>query len=129
MMAEPSKEEDVLGKHTEEHDEALGKEEEGIEVSADLKDSSESKVDDKQKDVAAGKNMVDIELGSAMLEIRKDPPLYVEAYDMLEEAFLMFCLPDLRKMAKEGLFQGDPEMIQRCVDLPASLFDICTVFA
>lgn len=47
---------------------------------------------------------------------------------MLLNAFLMFCIPDLRAMAKEGVLKGDPEQIQRIVALPATLEDIVTVF-
>ena len=55
--------------------------------------------------------------------------LFDEAHDMLKGAFLMFCIPDLRAFAKRGHLEGPEEMIQRIIDLPASLFDLHTIYA
>jgi hypothetical protein len=54
--------------------------------------------------------------------------LYEEAHDMLLNAFLMFCVPDIRAMAKQGLLEGHEERIQRIIDLPATLDDVVTVY-
>jgi pimeloyl-ACP methyl ester carboxylesterase len=55
--------------------------------------------------------------------------LYEEAHAALMFAFLMFCVPDLRAVARDGLLNGDAEQIQRIIDLPCSLEDISTIFS
>ena len=56
------------------------------------------------------------------------PSLYDEARTGLLSAFLMFCLPDLRDMARQSKLEGDRERIQRILDLPCTLTDIFAVF-
>jgi hypothetical protein len=54
--------------------------------------------------------------------------LYEEAHDMLLNAFLMFCIPDIRAMARQDLLKGDKERLLRVVELPATLEDVVTVY-
>ena len=63
--------------------------------------------------------------------VRKWDPenLYLESATMLLGSFLMFCLPDLRAVARQGLLKGDPEQIQRILDLPATVKDISTIYS
>ena len=68
----------------------------------------------------------DIELGAQM--DTRPQNLYEEAHAMLLNAFLMFCIPDVRALARQGLLEGDAERIQRIIDLPASIDDIVTVY-
>jgi hypothetical protein len=54
--------------------------------------------------------------------------LYEEAHDMLLIAFLMFCVPDIRAMARQDLLEGDKERIQRILNLPATIEDVAIVY-
>lgn len=58
----------------------------------------------------------------------KRQTLFEEIHSALNSAFLMFCLPDLKAMAIEGRLSGDPEMIQRIIQPPNTLYDIATIY-
>jgi len=47
---------------------------------------------------------------------------------MLLNAFLMFCIPDIRALARQDLLEGDAERLRRIVDLPVTLEDVVTVY-
>jgi len=66
------------------------------------------------------------ESGGAQLD--RPLNLYEEADDMLLNAFLMFCIPDIRTLARQGLLEGDAEILRRIVDLPATLEDVVNVY-
>lgn len=40
----------------------------------------------------------------------------------------MYCIPDMRALAKRNELQGDPAMMQRIVELPATALDVHTLF-
>lgn len=47
---------------------------------------------------------------------------------MMECAFLMFLVPDLRALAKQGELEGDSETIQRLIDLPCSAYEAYSIY-
>ena len=55
--------------------------------------------------------------------------LYDEIMDALHGAYLMFCLPDLKSLAKEGTLKGDAEILKRLVEPPISMWDVVEIFA
>ena len=52
------------------------------------------------------------------------PNLYQECRVGLLGSFLMFCLPDLRRLAAENRLEGDPEQIERIVRCPFTFADM-----
>ncbi|CAB9518277.1 Phospholipase A1-II 1 [Seminavis robusta] len=55
--------------------------------------------------------------------------LYAEARRMLAAAYLMFVLPDMRTLMRNGeQLQGDPEMLQRVLACPCTALDVATIF-
>lgn len=54
--------------------------------------------------------------------------LYEECRFGLAAAFLMFAVPDMRKLGRQGRLKGDPEQIQRLIDCPFSYADLGQIF-
>ena len=54
--------------------------------------------------------------------------LYEECRFGLAAAFLMFCVPDMRKLGRQERLKGDPGQIQRLIDCPFSYEDLIQIF-